>query len=66
MRRGPPSAPGAEWHVYDPDGRLSGTILLPGRLRPSEITATHILGVERDELDVEYIVKYRYGPAPSG
>lgn len=46
---------GQEWHVFDLQGRLSARALLPARFRPTEITASRILGVWRDEVDVESV-----------
>jgi hypothetical protein len=44
-----------QWHVYDANGQLSAVAHLPLRFRPTEITRTHILGVHKDEFDVEFI-----------
>lgn len=46
---------GQEWHVYDTEGSLRARALLPPRFRPTEITASRILGVWKDELGVESI-----------
>ena len=50
---------GQEWHVYGTDGRLSVRALLPPRFRPTEITATRILGVWKDELGTESVRIFR-------
>ena len=50
---------GQEWHVYDRQGILRARALLPPRFRPTEITASRILGVWKDELGVESIRVFR-------
>jgi hypothetical protein len=50
------------WDVFDPDGRFLGTVRIE---RPTTIHAVGtdwILVTERDELDVQYIVRYGVGP----
>jgi hypothetical protein len=47
------------WAVLAPDGRWLGDIRLPARFSPLEIGNDHILGVYRDENDVEYVRRYR-------
>jgi hypothetical protein len=59
LRRNHPLTPAADWHVYDANGVWISSVQLPGRFRLTEITRTGILGVLRDELDVEYVVRYR-------
>jgi hypothetical protein len=46
------------WTVLDPDGAWLGTVDIPGRFTPYAIGDDWILGVELDELDVEYVVLY--------
>lgn len=41
------------WEVFDPDGAWLGTVELPGRFTVHEINADYLLGVRRDELDIE-------------
>lgn len=56
------AAPGEEtaaWTVLDAEGRLLGTVRLPARLGVSEIGRDYILGILRDDLDVEHVVMYR-------
>ena len=53
--------PGAEslpWSVFDPEGALVARVTLPEHFNPMEIGADYILGVGRDEMDVEYIRMY--------
>lgn len=49
----------AEWWVFDPMGAPLARALLPTDLRVMHITDEHVLGTERDELDVDFIVGYR-------
>ncbi len=48
-----------EWWVLDAEGHPLARAVTPARLRLRTITADVVWGVERDELDVEYIVRYR-------
>jgi hypothetical protein len=45
----------AVWRVFGPDGRLLTHVSLPERFTPLQIGADFVLGVWRDELDVEYV-----------
>lgn len=54
--------PGEEPTVYDildPEGRLVGWVFLPDQLDILEIGQDYILGLYRDELEVEYVRMYR-------
>lgn len=60
------------WTVLDPDGRAIGRLTMPDRTFPIEIGADYVLGVTRDELDVESLTLWRLhrgrpaaGPAPT-
>ncbi|HEX7118291.1 MAG TPA: 6-bladed beta-propeller [Longimicrobiales bacterium] len=55
-----PVAPGApvEWIVYDLEARPIGQVTTPARFEIHEIGRDYLLGVWRDELDVEYIRLY--------
>ena len=53
-----PDDPGAA-SVFDPDGRLLGTVALPGNLRITEIGRDYLLGVWKDESDLEHVRLYR-------
>lgn len=46
------------WTVFDARGRLQGTLRLPDGLRPFHIGDEFILGVVKDDLDVERILLY--------
>lgn len=48
----------AFWRVLDPSGRWLGVVDVPPGFSPLHIGNEWILGVERDELDVEYVVLY--------
>ena len=45
--------------VFDPSGRLLGSIALPGTLRITEIGRDYVLGVWKDESDLEHVRLYR-------
>lgn len=43
------------WNVFAPDGTWLGSLGLPGRFQPYQIGADYLLGLSRDELDVETV-----------
>jgi hypothetical protein len=43
------------WAVFSPDGVWLGEVTLPDRFRPTQILEDEVLGVWRDDLDVEYV-----------
>ena len=45
------------WHVVGPSGRYLATATMPSRFRPFDIGRETVLGVWRDDLDVEYVQK---------
>jgi len=47
-----------QWDVFDPDGRWLGVVETPATFAVHEIGDDYVLGVYRDELDVEYVRKY--------
>jgi hypothetical protein len=51
--------PAGAWSVYDPDGRLTARIHLPESIRLFQIGEDFIVGLERDDLDVEHLRVYR-------
>lgn len=53
--RADPAAPQL-YHVYDPEGRLLARVTIPGGVEVLEVGADHVLGITRDELDVERVV----------
>lgn len=46
------------WSVFDPEGRYLGDVTVPAGLTVHDIGADYLLGVYRDELDVEYVDLY--------
>lgn len=54
-------APGADapWDVFDPEGRLLGTVTTPPGLRVTQIGTDFIVGVWTDELDVPHVRVHR-------
>jgi hypothetical protein len=48
-----------EWVVFDPEGRAHGTVRTPPRLEIQWIGRDAVLGVWRDEFDVEYVHRHR-------
>ena len=47
------------WRVFDRNGKWLGTVTLPARFNPMDIGADYILGLWRDEDDVEHVRMYR-------
>jgi hypothetical protein len=47
------------WHVFDPDGRRLAVATTPAGLRVTDIGHDHLIGVARDDLDVEYVRVHR-------
>lgn len=52
-------AEGTRWRVLSPTGDPQGEILLPPRVRLRAAGADHVWCSERDEFDVESVVRYR-------
>jgi hypothetical protein len=52
---------GREWDVFDGEGRYLGAVTMPLRFQPVQFRGDEIYGVQRDELDVQYIVKLVVG-----
>ena len=50
---------GQAWLTVDRDGALLGRVLLPFEVEPLSIGSKHLVGVVRDEWDVEYLVLHR-------
>ncbi len=46
------------WTVFDPEGRLLGELRMPEALRVTEIGPDYVLGVHRDEADVQQVRLY--------
>lgn len=47
------------WTVFDPDGRMLGDVTLPDRFRVTDMGPDYVLGVWRDEFDVERVRMFR-------
>jgi hypothetical protein len=45
--------------LFDVDGRWQGSLSLPPRFRLTDVEEDRILGVWRDELDVERVREYQ-------
>jgi hypothetical protein len=56
-----PDEKAEEWTVFDPHGRLLGTLTFPARFETLEIGSDYLLGVYRDELDLEHVRLYDIG-----
>jgi hypothetical protein len=52
-----PTSP-TEWMVFDRDGRARGTLTTPDGLDVESIGADYILGVWKDDLDIEFVRRY--------
>lgn len=46
------------WTVFDPEGRMLGTVTLPDGLEIKQIGDDFLLGVWRDDLDVQHVRMY--------
>lgn len=50
---------GRVFEYFDDRGRYVGSIRLPDRFAPRHWSARHVVGVLRDEADVEHVVRFR-------
>jgi len=48
-----------DWDVFDAAGRYLGVVSMPPRFQPRLFHEDAIFGVQRDELDVQYVVRLR-------
>ncbi|MDX1578811.1 MAG: hypothetical protein R3266_10005, partial [Gemmatimonadota bacterium] len=62
----PRDPPGERWLAFDATGRILGRLRLPDRVRLRAVGEDHLIVVERDELDVEYVAIYDLPWAPTG
>jgi hypothetical protein len=46
------------WTVFDPKGRMLGEVSVPDGFRPTHIGDDFVLGVGKDDMDVEYVRRY--------
>ncbi len=54
-----------DWDVFDPEGRYLGVMTMPERFTPLRVTDDAFWGVQRDEFDVQSVVRFRLTEAPS-
>ena len=54
-----PGDPHSRWSVFAADGSYLGSIEVPAQFGVLEIGQHYVLGLRRDELDVEYVELYR-------
>jgi hypothetical protein len=47
--------PGGEWLIIAPDGATVGMVTLPADLVPMQVTRDAVVGIARDELEVEHV-----------
>ncbi len=59
LARSPATESSTEWLVLDKDGKPIGTVEIPGAMTLMVADRSMIWGIERDEFDVDYIVRYR-------
>jgi len=57
-RHFPPLAPSNEWTVISEEGVFLGTVTFPERFEVFELGTDYVLGLWKDELDVEFIRLY--------
>jgi hypothetical protein len=50
------------WMVFGSDGFVERRVITPPGLEPMHVASERVTGVERDSLDVEYVVVYRLEP----
>lgn len=50
-----------QWDVFDNEGRYLGPLMMPVRFQPVQFRGNDIYGIQRDELDVQYVVKLEVG-----
>ena len=50
---------GSEWDVFDAGGRYQGKVELPPLFTPRTFIDDKIYGVQRDDLDVQYVLRLR-------
>ncbi len=56
---GPYPRPTVRWGVFDPEGAFLGRVEIPARLEVQAIGPDYLIGIYRDEYDVETIRRYR-------
>jgi hypothetical protein len=53
-----PNRKPTRWTVFDPGGQMLGTVTMPVRFTPYDIGTDYVLGMWRDDLDVEHVQLY--------
>jgi len=54
-----------EFQVFGPDGKAVARVILPERVRPTEVSLSEVVGVWLDADDVPHVRVWRIGPAPN-
>ena len=57
-----PFRDGGRWMIVSPDGEISALVTLPDRFEPFVVSDDRVIGVRRDEFDVEWLEAYRLVP----
>jgi hypothetical protein len=60
-RHPPPEAREHRWDIFDPEGQLRSVLRVPAGYRLTEVGSDYVLGVWRNEDDVESVRGYRVG-----
>ena len=60
--RRPGDPEGQRWLAFDGDGRLRGRVALPASARLTRVGERHLIVIEQDELDIEYVSLYPLPP----
>ena len=61
--RRPGDPAGERWLAFDGEGRLLGRVALPPRTRLTRVGERHLIVIEQDELDIEYVSLHPLPPA---
>ena len=56
--RAPYETPRVTWHLFDPEGRWTGTVETAADMEPLEAGDDYVIAKLKDELDVEYVALY--------
>ena len=64
-QRPPPPPRETKWDIFDPAGRFLGTATLPPKFSPRLVGDRWVLGVLRDDLDVQYVARFEIGDGPA-
>jgi hypothetical protein len=60
VREYAPSEEGpVRWTVFDAEGRQLGTLALPPRFRLTDAGPNYLVGIAKDDMDVEQVQVYR-------